>query len=162
MRFLLLIVLGLSMPLQAVVETYEFATPSLRERYQQFTAELRCPKCQNQNLADSNSEIAIDLRREVHRLLHENKSDKEIVDYMVARYGEFVLYRPPVNQYTLWLWLAPVGLLLVGGIVVWVILRRQKRKVIAVTKNDEQALSPQEQAALDTLLKRNSAEQKDV
>ncbi len=161
MRVLLLMVLMVAMPLQAVVETYEFADPSLRARYQQFVAELRCPKCQNQNLADSNSEIAEDLRREVYRLLHEGKSDTEIVNYMVARYGEFVLYRPPVNQHTLWLWLAPAGLLLVGALVVVVVVRRQKRKA-GPAVGAEQGLSRAEQAALDALLQQKPAERDDV
>jgi cytochrome c-type biogenesis protein CcmH len=140
------------MPLLAVVESYQFADPSLRERYHQFVDELRCPKCQNQNLSGSNSEIASDLRRELHRLLHEDKSDKEIVDYMVARYGEFVLYKPPLNKQTLLLWFAPGLLLVIGIVVLLVIVTRQRQKAIAVNTG---SLSKREQAALDALLKEN-------
>ncbi|MGK0442216.1 MAG: cytochrome c-type biogenesis protein CcmH [Pseudohongiellaceae bacterium] len=109
----------------AAIETYQFNSPEMRVRYQQFTHELRCPKCQNQNLSGSNSPISKDLRRELHRLLHEGYSDQQISDHMVDRYGEFVLYRPPVNKHTLVLWLAPAVLLLISVIVVVLIIRKQ-------------------------------------
>lgn len=115
----------LSAPAAAVIETYEFETELQHRRYQDFIQELRCPKCQNQNLAGSNSPISADLRRELHRLLLEGKSDQEIVDYMVARYGDFVLYRPPVNKHTIVLWLLPVALLLLGALVVTMLVRRK-------------------------------------
>lgn len=110
----------------AVIETYEFESPDLQQRYQHFTAVLRCPKCQNQNLADSNSPIAEDLRREVHRLLHEGRSDDEIVEFMVSRYGEFILYNPPVNKHTVVLWVLPAGLLTLGGLIVIVLVYRSR------------------------------------
>ena len=77
------------------VETFEFRDEVTKVRFQALSKELRCPKCQNQNLADSNSPIAADLRRELYELLQQGKADSEIVNFMVARYGEFVLYRPP-------------------------------------------------------------------
>ncbi len=123
-----LLFLGLLLAIQpagAVIETYEFDTELQRQRYQDFIEELRCPKCQNQNLAGSNSPISADLRRELHRLLLEGKSDTEIIDYMVSRYGEFVLYRPPLNKHTLALWIVPAGLLMLGAIAVILLLRRR-------------------------------------
>lgn len=120
----------------AVIETYDFATPELRERYNVFVQELRCPKCQNQNLADSNAGVAADLRREVHRLLHEGYSDQEIYDFMVSRYGEFVLYRPKTSGITLYLWLAPAGLLVLALGVVYVVVVRAKRTPEQVTLAD--------------------------
>ena len=153
MRVLLFILCCLSLSAHAVIETYEFADPSLRERYNQFAEELRCPKCQNQNLSGSNAEISADLRRELHRLLHEGKSDAEIVDYMVARYGEFVLYKPPLNKQTLLLWIAPAVLLIMGIVVVLVITVKQRQKNV-VLKQDE--LSPEEQKALKQLLKESA------
>jgi cytochrome c-type biogenesis protein CcmH len=99
---------------RAVIETYEFSNPALEERYQQLSAELRCPKCQNQNIADSNAPIAQDLRKLLYQQLEAGANDEEILDYMVARYGEFVRYRPRFNGATAALWLAPVILLLVG------------------------------------------------
>ena len=111
----------------AVVETYDFSREEDRTRYQRFTYELRCPKCQNQNLADSNAPIAADLRRELHRLLEEGRSDEEIVDFMVQRYGEYVLYRPRLEPRTWLLWGAPAGMLLGGVFVMAGMLRRSRR-----------------------------------
>ena len=102
----------------AVIETYEFSDAALEQRYQVLSAELRCPKCQNQNIADSNAPIAQDLRKRLYQQLEEGASDDEILDYMVARYGEFVRYRPRFSGATAILWLAPVLLLLAGAVVV--------------------------------------------
>ena len=92
-RGFLVVLLCLPLLAWSVIETYQFEDEQLRERYQRFTHELRCPKCQNQNLSGSNSPIAKDLRRELYRLLLEGQSDQQITEFMVARYGEFVLYR---------------------------------------------------------------------
>ena len=100
----------------AVIETYEFSNPSLEARYRQLGEELRCPKCQNQNIADSNAPISRDLRNLLHKQLEAGASDEEILDFMVARYGEFVRYRPAVDQNTLLLWYAP-GILIAAGLV---------------------------------------------
>ncbi|MCV6615642.1 MAG: cytochrome c-type biogenesis protein CcmH [Cellvibrionaceae bacterium] len=117
---------------EAVVDIYEFENEALRERYLLLVEELRCPKCQNQNLAGSDSPISQDLRREVHRLLQEGQSDSEIKDYMVARYGDYVLYRPKFNKQTLVLWLGPLALLLLGALIALLIVRRQTRPVAEV------------------------------
>lgn len=107
---------------QAVVELERLSTDALQERYLGLIEELRCPKCQNQNLAGSDSMIAQDLRREVRIMLEEGKSDSEIKDFLVQRYGDFVLYRPPVSGTTLWVWLFPAvfffGALLVAFFVI--------------------------------------------
>ncbi len=129
----------------AVIETYEFDTELQRQRYQDFIEELRCPKCQNQNLAGSNSPISADLRRELHRLLLEGKSDTEITDYMVSRYGEFVLYRPPLNQHTLALWIVPAGLLLLSTVAVVLLIRR---RIHPGTAADDQGLHRQAEQVL--------------
>jgi len=144
-----LLLLGLlCLPAWSVIEVDRLSSPELSARYQQLVAEYRCPKCQNQNLAESNSPISIDLRTEIRRLLEEGASDAQISDYLVARYGEFVLYRPRVQASTYLLWLAPAVLLLLGLLVVVYIVRRQKRGV-SVTQS---TLSGAEQAALQTLL----------
>ncbi|MEP4484659.1 MAG: cytochrome c-type biogenesis protein [Halioglobus sp.] len=110
---------------QAVIETYEFSSPALEERYQSLSAELRCPKCQNQNIADSNAPIAQDLRKLLYEQLEKGSTDQEILDYMVARYGEFVRYRPSFDSATAALWLAPVILLLGGfGLLILTVRRR--------------------------------------
>ncbi len=110
----------------AAIDTYEFKDDESRERFQSLTQELRCPKCQNQNLADSGSPIALDLRREVYRMVDEGQSNDSIVDFMVARYGEFVLYRPRVSSATNVLWYGPIVMLGLGAVVVLLLVRRRK------------------------------------
>jgi len=110
----------------AVIETYEFSDPALEERYQELSAELRCPKCQNQNIAASNAPISKDLRRQLHQQLEAGASDEEILAYMVDRYGEFVRYRPRFAGATVVLWLAPLLLLAAGGVLVFLVLRSRK------------------------------------
>ena len=126
LRFLFpALVLLVVLPAAAVIETYEFSDPALEVRYQELSAELRCPKCQNQNIADSNAPIAQDLRKTLHMKLEEGASDREILDYMVARYGEFVRYRPSFGGANTVLWLAPVGLLTIGALGLLVVVRRK-------------------------------------
>ena len=103
----------------------EFRDQAEARRFHALTAELRCVKCQNQSLADSNAQIAHDLRREVLDLMREGRSDAEVKDFLVARYGEFVLYRPRVEGATWLLWFGPALLVLVGGFVVARIVRRR-------------------------------------
>lgn len=122
----LLMLLGAGV-VHAAIDTYQFDSDEQRVRYQHFIAELRCPKCQNQNLSGSDAPVATDLRRELHRLLIEGKSDAEIVDYMVGRYGEFILYRPPLDSRTVVLWALPAVLLLIGAVVIALIVRRHRR-----------------------------------
>ncbi len=129
----------------AVIETYEFSDPALELRYQALSAELRCPKCQNQNIADSNAPIAQDLRRLLYEQLEAGASDPEILDYMVARYGEFVLYRPRFAGPTVVLWLAPAGLLLAAAALLVLFLRRGRR-------TGAEHLSAEDQQQLDSLL----------
>ncbi|MAZ88077.1 MAG: cytochrome c-type biogenesis protein CcmH [Cellvibrionaceae bacterium] len=119
-------VLLFAMPSGAVIDAYEFDNDVTRQRYLSFIEEMRCPKCQNQNLAGSDSPIAADLRRELYRMLQEGKADKEIVDFMVARYGDYVLYRPQVKSDTWLLWGLPAGLLFFGVAMVVVTLRQRR------------------------------------
>ena len=132
----------------AVIETYDFSKPELELRYQQLSAELRCPKCQNQNIADSNAPIAQDLRKLLYQQLEQGASDEEILDYMVARYGEFVRYRPRFSGATTILWLAPALLLLAGlGLAVLTLRSRRSSTVSAAAE-----LSADEQQRLQALL----------
>lgn len=137
----------------AAIDPYEFDNESQRERYRHFIEDMRCPKCQNQNLAGSDAPIAQDLRHELHRLLIEGKSDQEIVDYMVSRYGAFVLYKPPFDKKTAILWLAPLGFLSVGAFVLVVVIRRRAALSLATANS----LSTAEQQQLAALL--NDSEQ---
>jgi cytochrome c-type biogenesis protein CcmH len=136
-----------SLVLAAPVDTYVFKDKVTEIRFNALNKELRCPKCQNQNLADSNSPIAADLRREVHEMLQQGKADIEIVNFMVSRYGEFVLYRPRVSSLTYFLWFGPAGLLVVGVIVVVIVLRRKP------VKNAQKPLSDDQKDKLDQILK---------
>ncbi|WP_395880321.1 cytochrome c-type biogenesis protein CcmH [Colwellia hornerae] len=133
--------------LASPVDTYVFKDKVTEIRFNALNKELRCPKCQNQNLADSNSPIAADLRREVYDMLQQGKADMEIVDFMVSRYGEFVLYRPRVSSLTYLLWYGPAGLLFIGVIVVVIILRRKP------VKNAQKPLSNDQKNKLDQILK---------
>jgi len=132
----------------AVIETYEFSDPGLELRYRQLSTELRCPKCQNQNIADSNAPIAQDLRKLLYQQLEQGASDEEILDYMVARYGEFVRYRPRFSGATAILWLAP-ALLLMAGLVVAFLTLRSRRSGTAPAAPE---LSADEQQQLQALL----------
>ncbi len=113
----------------AAIERYDFKDEVERLRYQQLTEELRCPKCENQNLAGSDSAIAADLRREVHRLLEEGKSNEAVIDFMRTRYGDFVLYDPPFKPATWVLWLGP--LLLIALTLFLLGLSRARRQAMA-------------------------------
>ncbi|GAB3395071.1 cytochrome c-type biogenesis protein [Azotobacter armeniacus] len=141
--------LVLSATAQAAIDTYEFESDAERERYRSLIEELRCPKCQNQNIADSDAPIAMDLRREIYRMLGEGQSNEQIVDYLVARYGDFVRYKPPLDARTLLLWYGPAGLLAVGFGVLAVIILRRRRSVANPASN---TLSPAERERLATLL----------
>jgi cytochrome c-type biogenesis protein CcmH len=133
-----ILVAQFSLPVLAVVETYEFSSEDIRGRYNDLLFELRCPKCQNQNLADSDAPIAADLRAQVYRLLNENKNDGEVKDYLAARYGDFVLYNPPINRHTAMLWLLPAGGLLIGIIVIFMLVRRTSISTEVVTLDQSQ------------------------
>jgi cytochrome c-type biogenesis protein CcmH len=113
-----------------------------------LTQELRCPKCQNQDIADSNAPIAADLRREIFRMLGEGKDNQQIVDFMVDRYGEFVRYKPALTARTWLLWFGPGALLVVGVGVILLIVRRRKHS----GADTEPELSPEERTRLATLL----------
>lgn len=144
--------LGLVGASRAAIDTYEFKDEVERERFRSLTEELRCPKCQNQNIADSNAPIATDLRREIYRMLDDGRSDKEIVDFLVMRYGDFVMYKPPLDSRTWLLWYGPFGLLGLGAIVLCVLVLRRRK----VEKAPAQvALSKAERERLDALLKEN-------
>lgn len=98
-------------------EPLEFDNPQMQKRFETLTFELRCAVCQNQSLADSDAPLAHDLRREIHAMMMAGESDKQIKQFMVDRYGDFVLYRPPVQANTWLLWLGPALMLLIGALV---------------------------------------------
>ncbi|HCK76251.1 MAG TPA: cytochrome c-type biogenesis protein CcmH [Gammaproteobacteria bacterium] len=120
-----ILVFGLP-PASAVIETYEFSEPIYESRYQDMIAQLRCLVCQNQNLADSNADLAKDLRARTYEMINAGATDQQIVDFMIARYGDFVLYRPPLRLRTALLWLGPFAILLIAlGIFFFTIRKSQ-------------------------------------
>jgi cytochrome c-type biogenesis protein CcmH len=121
----------------------EAADPALEARMVKITSELRCLVCQNQTIADSNASLAVDLRREARALIQQGKSDAEVVDYMTARYGDFVLYRPPLRATTMLLWFGPALMLVAGAAVLVIVLRRRSRMAAdAFDADDEIADEP--------------------
>lgn len=149
-RWLAGALLGLSIAgvAQAAIDTYQFADDAERERYHVLTKELRCPKCQNQDIADSNAPIAADLRREIFRMLGEGKDNQQIIDFMVDRYGDFVRYKPALTARTWLLWFGP-GILLLGGFGMLALIVRKRRTQTAGGAVD---LSPEERERLAKLL----------
>ncbi|WP_027965935.1 cytochrome c-type biogenesis protein [Halomonas halocynthiae] len=129
------------------IEIRQFDNPVTEQRYQSLTASLRCPKCQNQAIDDSDSPIAGDMRDRVYLLLQDGRSDREVLDFMVERFGDYVLYNPRLEGRTMLLWGLPAGLLLVGGLFM-ILLVRSRRKASV------KALSDEERARLDALTKR--------
>ena len=132
---------------------------SRAELFQQLAEELRCPKCQNQNLADSNAMIAGDLRRELYSQVKQGKSEQDIIDFMVDRYGEFVLYRPAMNEKTMVLWYGPIALLLLALVIYAAVVykqRRKERKAVTASADvtDEERISDEEEQRIAQLLQK--------
>lgn len=153
-RWLAALMCGLALTgiAHAAIDTYEFANDAERARFRELTQELRCPKCQNQDLADSNAPIATDLRREIFRMLGEGKDNQQIIDFMVDRYGDFVRYKPALTSKTVVLWFGPLALLVGGVVVIGVIVGRRRRTARAEASD---TLSAEERQRLDTLLDKN-------
>ena len=126
-NILIACLLSVSLCLHAAIETYQFDSPEQEARFRQLGYELRCPKCQNQAIGDSDAEISGDLRAEVYRMLKDGATDEEIKEFMVARYGRYVLYNPPLDKHTLILWFGPAVLLILGGIFVGLRIRQSKK-----------------------------------
>ncbi|WP_298444999.1 cytochrome c-type biogenesis protein [uncultured Ferrimonas sp.] len=132
----------------APIDTYEFKNEEHRERGQSLAAELRCPQCQNQNLHDSNSPIAMDMRLQVYEMVGEGKSNEEIIGYFTARYGDFVRYRPAFDSRTVVLWLGPIVFLFMGAIGGFLFIRRQRGQI-----SDSIEVTAADKAKLEQLLK---------
>jgi cytochrome c-type biogenesis protein CcmH len=124
------------------------ADPVAERRLQAMSKELRCLVCQNETIADSNAELAVDLRREIRSLIADGRSDNEILEFMVTRYGDFVLYRPPVKGATLLLWAGPTVLLLLGLFLLQRYLRQRSRRLA----DNDRPLSADEASRADALL----------
>ena len=123
---ILLLPLFISTHSLADLENLNFVNPQQEIRYKKIIAELRCLVCQNQNLADSNADLAKDLRKKTHAMILAGQSDAQIIDFMVARYGDFVRYRPPFKPSTALLWISPALLLALGLSILWRVTRRSR------------------------------------
>jgi cytochrome c-type biogenesis protein CcmH len=132
-------------------EPVQFNNESQEHRYYDLIDEIRCLVCQNQSLADSNAELAQDLRKEVYEMIISGKQDEEIHQFLVERYGDFVLYRPPLKQNTWLLWFGPFLLLIIAVIFALIIIRKQSKA--NTIKTD---ISEEEQQRLDKILKENA------
>ncbi len=118
--------------LQAAIESYEFESTQMEADYYRLVRELRCLVCQNQNLAGSNADLAKDLRRQTYELLAQGKTPDQVAQYMVDRYGDFVLYRPRLKRDTLLLWFGPFVMLV---LVLWLVIRAMRKKQNLVPPN---------------------------
>lgn len=130
----------------ANVEVLQFESTEQEQRYNALIKELRCLVCQNQNLADSNADLAKDLRDKTYQMIRAGKPDSEIVAYMVDRYGDFVLYRPPVKPTTVFLWVGPFVILLVGLLVLMRVIRHRRSQAAAT-------IDPQQREQAQRLLR---------
>jgi cytochrome c-type biogenesis protein CcmH len=129
----------------AAIDDYEFESQEQEARFRRLADEMRCPMCLNANLSGSDAPIAADLRREIHDQIKGGRSDREIIEFMSARYGDFILYRPPLNTGTFVLWFGPVFLLLLGFFIV-------RRLTRASASDTSEILSPEEEARLRDIL----------
>jgi cytochrome c-type biogenesis protein CcmH len=134
------------------------ADPVAEKRLMEISAELRCLVCQNQTIADSNADLALDLRREIRGMIQQGKSDQEILDFMVARYGDFVLYRPPVQNNTALLWFGPLLILVLG---LFALVRYLRRRNVAATAAAGGGLSEAERHRAEALLQEAASDKKD-
>ena len=132
----------------SAIDALNFDSAQQEHDYHQLTQSLRCPQCQNNNIADSNATIAVDMRGKVFELLQEGKNRHEVVDYMIQRYGNFVTYDPPMTTSTIVLWIAPILLVLIG---ILFIFKRKSKSPSAV--NSDAILDDEENARLSALLK---------
>ena len=134
LRFIILSLLLFALPLQAAIESYEFETVQMEADYNKLIHELRCLVCQNQNLSGSNADLAKDLRKQTYDMLIQGKTPDQVAQYMIDRYGDFVLYRPRLKTDTLLLWFGPFALL---ALVLWLVIRvMRKKQELAPPKDD--------------------------
>jgi cytochrome c-type biogenesis protein CcmH len=128
---------------------YTFVEPGKHEDFRAIIEEMRCLVCQNESLAGSNAELAVDLRNEIYEMMKNGQSKDEVIDFMVARYGDFVLYNPPVKPSTYPIWFGPMIVFLIGGVVLFRIIRRKNQ-------SSEIELTEEEQQQLDNLLNQSN------
>lgn len=144
------LLLLLSVSAVATIEVVEFSSPQQEQDYRALIQELRCPQCQNNNIADSNATIATDMRAKVLELLKEGRTKQDVTNYMIERYGNFVTYDPPVTASTIILWIAPILLLLLGFGFLW---RRKSQSKAQQGGSSAEILTDEQKQRLNALLK---------
>ncbi len=137
---LLLLATIWAMPATAAEKMVQFDTPGQEQRYYRLIDQLRCLVCQNQNIADSNADLARDLRRIVQNKIRRGESDRQILDYLVARYGDFVLYNPRLKPATWLLWFGPFVLLIIAVLILLRIIRHRQDTVVSLSNDDERRI----------------------
>lgn len=138
-RVWLLLLLWLPLQGLANIEAYSFDDPEKEARYHKLISELRCVVCVSQNIADSNAELAQDLRRQTYEMVQQGNSSDEVVSFMVQRYGDFVLYRPPLRPSTLLLWAGPFIIFAIGLVVLILFIRRRNKQPVVQISREEHA-----------------------
>ncbi len=159
MKLLKVLILSLfSLNCFAAVEYKKFDNPKQEQAYKVLIEEIRCLVCQNQTIADSNAALAQDLRRQVYEMLQQGKSQDQIADFMIQRYGDFVLYNPPFKLKTGLLWIAPVVFLLIGLVVLVLYGRHKKQGGSSDVSEAERQQLEQKKAKVKALLRSGDAE----
>ncbi|WP_238930405.1 cytochrome c-type biogenesis protein [Vibrio sp. S9_S30] len=153
LRGVLLAIALFALPALARIEVYEFDSVEQEQLFKELGHTLRCPKCQNNSIGDSNAILAQDLRLKVYEMLKEGKTEQEIIDYMIARYGNFVTYNPPITVATSILWIGPIGVLVIGFGFIVLRSRRKPSRQDSVKSVDWDA---EKEAQLQALLKEES------
>ncbi|WP_233077912.1 cytochrome c-type biogenesis protein [Rheinheimera soli] len=136
---------------QASQALIEFQSPEQQALFKELTQELRCPKCQNQNIADSNAVVAVDMRNKTLELVQQGQDKEQVLEYMKSRYGDFVHYQPPLNKFTLILWLLP-ALMAFGLVLVLLLRRKAERNAVAMESGDKAQPQQQLEQQLDQLI----------
>ena len=133
------------LPADVTLESFTFSSPAEQEHFRNLIGQLRCLVCQNETLADSDADLAHDLRKEIYEMMKSGKSDKEVIDFLVKRYGDFVLYKPPVKPSTYVIWYGPFVLLAIAALLLIRAVGRQRQV-------DEPPISPDDRKRLENLL----------
>ena len=129
---LFLLLLFLALPAGAEIIFYEFKDPKVEQRFNQLIEDMRCPKCQNNNLADSNAPLSVDLKQIIYDKLHEGATDDEIINFLKERYGDFIYYKPPINASTWFIWFGPFMILIFAGVIIIRFFNRKKAEPLEI------------------------------
>lgn len=150
---LILLFCFISRAANGAIDTFEFASAEQAQLFHELTKQLRCPKCQNQNISDSNAQLAKDLRNKTYQLVKQGKSEEQVVDYMVARFGNFVRYDPPMTAATIFLWLGPLLFILLGFYFLYSQISRHNKQ--------NESLNRQEAKRLHIILGKTKSDEND-